>query len=182
MKRLPVFVNKTLCTSCGGRCCKSAPGSTSPKDWGAPNRKVMQRRLREAFKTGLWCIDWWEGDPRTASAQARSVSHEINRAYYVRPAMVGHVGEVMHAGWNGQCSRLTPKGCELLHGDRPMGCRGLRPIASMECVPAYATKQQMAVAWLPYHGVLREIGLFDSEADVGVTMLNALEHILDGVR
>jgi hypothetical protein len=56
--------NPAICAPCGGQCCKHMPGAASPEDFGAPDREAMRDRLRTAFDSGLWAIDWWEGDPR----------------------------------------------------------------------------------------------------------------------
>lgn len=120
----------------------------------------MAERLREAFKTGRWALDWWEGDPRREC-------NDLLIAYYVRPAMKGYEGETLHAGWTGECTHLTKRGCELEHDTRPLGCRGLKPKASVNgrCIVQYGSKEDMCIAWIPYHGVLVRAGLIDLDVE-----------------
>ena len=120
------FVNEHICQKCGGQCCKRMPGSTSPKDWGAPDRRLMRKNLIEALK-GLYCIDWWIGDPRKNK-------NEIDDGYYVRPSTKGNEDKITHALWasTDECTFLSETGCELEPEKRPIDCRVLKPQENFE--------------------------------------------------
>jgi len=169
MKRRLHLVSDKLCTKCGGRCCKTLPGAAEPKDFGAPNKKILIARVSAALASSEWCFDWWEGDPRPGRRRER-----IERAYFMRPAVKGHVGERFHPAWKGECALLTKKGCSLEYGERPVGCRGLKPIPSFDCQPAYGDKREVAILWVPYLGALREAGLLDGAEHVHANMLGWL--------
>jgi len=114
----------------------------------------MERRLTKAFASGHWAIDWWEGDPR---GLAREDLTYIDEGFYVRPACVG-VAALRDASWSGKCNFLGAAGCQLPREQMPLGCRMLEPkwdkCKGALCVPHGGGKQEMAVAWLPYHDVL----------------------------
>ena len=136
------YVKPSICKPCGGRCCKNFPGSAYPEDF--PTRE----ELLAALDSGRWAIDWWEGD-------ARKGKEELNRTYYVRPAIKGHEGRRHHAGWGGECTFLTGEGCSLVPDARPRECRQLDPMADGKCeVHDGTSKQGAAVAWLARAGEL----------------------------
>lgn len=154
-RALPVlrddYVRPAVCAPCGGRCCKTLPGAAMPEDFGADEatiRAVMVSRL----KTGEWSIDWWEGDPRPDH-------YEEERGYFLRPATLGGRGDVFDPSNGGQCVLFDEgKGCRTFE-TRPTGCRGLEPgPAAGKCSPRYASKQDAAIAWLPYAAMIVEVG------------------------
>lgn len=164
------LVDDKLCTKCGGACCKRLPGAAEPKDFGAPSKRALVKNLRAALETGHWCFDWWEGDPRPG--KARSGEEKLSRAYFVRPAIVDHVGERFHPAWEGTCSLLTKTGCPLPYKGRPVACRGLKPVPSLDCKASYGDKRDVAIAWIPYLDLLRESGLLDGAEDVETDMFD----------
>jgi Fe-S-cluster containining protein len=99
---LKVIEDSKLCTACGGHCCKSFPGGTTPEDWGAPDMTAMRERLIRALSGGEWVVD---------------------RASYVRPSVTGGKGPTR---W-GRCVFLKNAGCRLSYAERPFGCRDFKP-------------------------------------------------------
>lgn len=159
MKSLPIFNDRredaAACGPCGGKCCKSMPGIATPEDFGAPDRDVMQSRLREALSSGRWAIDWWEGDPRPDS-------HALDAAYFVRPATWDKRGTLYDPSWGGRCTFLGVKGCELEYDARPRNCRALIPRPGTSCVETdedggRVNKDRYAIAWIPYIGLLLSV-------------------------
>lgn len=142
--------DSTACAACGGACCKSMPGGTHPDDWGAPNTSIMFDRLVVALSSGLWSIDWWEGDPRGLE---EGDAGYVSQGLYVRPATKGDEGRTFHASWGGECTFLTPAGCTLAHDARPLECRALEPKYPMRCEQHHG-KNLTATAWIPYHDIL----------------------------
>lgn len=142
-----VFVKSRLCSDCKGHCCKTLPGITSPLDWGAPDKKVMEHRLREAFASGRYSIDYWEaGTP----------------LYFVRPATKTNTHGVVDPSWGGECVFLSSTGCTLKHKNRPLGCRALEPhrdnstLLGFSCEEHAGGKHEMGLAWKPYIHVLEQ--------------------------
>lgn len=155
MKHLPMYVQNheapTICSSCGGGCCKSYPGITSPTDFGAPNREVLLQRLTEAFCSGKWAIDWWEGDPRPLDER---VGGELHQAYFIRPHVKGEEQwGIRDATYGGPCTFHTDTGCALKHDQRPTQCRTLVPAEDRMCKQS-VYKQELVLAWLPYTDII----------------------------
>ncbi len=149
--KLPMFVDSAVCSDCGGQCCKSAPGITAPEDWGAPDRATMATRLRAAFASLDYAIDWWVGDPRPRG--------KLDRVLFVRPATTLARGELYDPSWGAPCSLLGPTGCKLDHDARPYECRALKPVQAADrsnghgC-KGYTSKRAMSLLWIPYQSVI----------------------------
>jgi hypothetical protein len=122
----------------------------------------MMERLTEALASGLYVIDWWEGDPRGPEYLGERLGH----ADYIRPAAVNGRG-MRDAAWGGLfggsvCVLWSKEsGCSLSHDARPLECRKLEPKSSPngECKshekPGFKhMKHENAVAWIPYHDVI----------------------------
>jgi hypothetical protein len=148
-RQLPI-VNAERCTSCGGRCCKHMPGTSSPEDWGAPDEDAMAARIDGALRTGKWAIDWLDADEDVGS-----------RVFYLRPAIKGKEGDVFDPSWGGTCTMLGPKGCALEYEQRPHGCRELVPgLPDAPCLRPDTTMPKITDAglWAPYQDLLRDAG------------------------
>lgn len=150
-KHLPVlqsYVNADLCGPCGGNCCKGMPGTTLPSDFGDSPEMILAA-LTERLATGRWAIDWWEGNPTTDGEYA-----DIDRAYYIRPAIKG-IDRLYHPAYGGACTFHGPNGCEIFEA-RPSGCKGLEPGPDGTCEVRHSSKQDSAIAWLPYHDLIMQ--------------------------
>lgn len=141
--------NSSVCTSCGGACCKGMPGSSHPLDF----KEITVDVLIEKLKNG-YCFDYWEGkasdDPQ----------YEDKTAYYLRPSTTRGLGKIVDASWGGACNFLTDKGCPLSFEERPSQCRALVPdpepdMHAKDCkwLDGYS-KKDIAVAWLPYNEII----------------------------
>lgn len=164
--KLPVYPPSTVCGPCGGKCCKRSPGASGPSDWAPDGGKPDFDAIAEALRGGRWLVDWWMGDPRPGM-------NETDRAYFLRPAVVGYEGRVLAEddcsivfstlGQAGVCTFLTDDGCEA--DRKPAECSALRPTPEAEgCRQApptgYATvKQVLAEKWLPYSQRLFDVAL-----------------------
>ena len=126
---------KTMTTQCIAcqECCKSAPGAAMPSDFGAPDRRVMRARLRDALRSGGWAVDWWEGDAKERPRSQRA------RSYFVRPRTAYDLPGLLNPSWGGQCTFLRSWGCAI-YPSRPSECRGLVP-QGKECVVLHSDKQ-----------------------------------------
>ena len=155
VRALPVLrddhVRPDICAPCGGRCCKALPGAAMPEDFGADDAAI-RAAMKERLVTGEWSIDWWEGDPRPDT-------YEADRGYFLRPATRAGRGDVFDPSNGGTCVFFEDgKGCRIFEA-RPSGCRGLEPVTGNgDCNVRYASKQDAAVAWLPYAAMIVEVG------------------------
>lgn len=138
------YLNYELCKECGGACCKFMPGECFPEDFGEP----LLENLIEAFESGNWAIDWWEGDPRKNE-------DKLDRAYYIRPRIKG-INKLFDPSWGGECIFLNKKVCILPPEKRPMSCKMLEPKPKGEdCIHHNGTgKREAAIAWLPFTDVI----------------------------
>ena len=145
------FVSKDLCGPCSGACCKSHPGAAFPEDFGAPNPIEMQNRLLDAFLTGRWSMDCWDG-----------YFGAVLEPKYVRPAVVNQEGNPLDRTYGGRCTFLATfnQGCEIFE-TRPIGCRGLKPSKAEDgkhnCRVEYGSKKDSIEAWIPYQHILDEL-------------------------
>lgn len=143
--------NKRICAKCGGKCCKDMPGAAFPEDFNFPEEKD---KLIMALKNGNWCIDWWVGDPRENIPE----ENEVDRAYFVRPSIVGYRGKLFDPTWGGRCIFLTSTGCALNLNERPLNCKMLKPKRNKECkVDEKYRERGAATEWLKYSNELEEI-------------------------
>jgi hypothetical protein len=125
------------CAGCGGACCKNLPGAAFPEDF--PTAEAV----KVALDSGRWAVDWWDGDPRPGH-------DELSQGYFIRPAIKGKEGSRRDPAWGGECTFLTPMGCELPADQRPRECRMLRPRPPGTACTGDETsnKQAAAVAWI----------------------------------
>ena len=139
----------SICGPCGGECCKTQPGATSPRQWGTTAEEMTQN-LAAAFITGRWAVDWWEGDV--------DPNGDLDDVYFVRPHAVGYdAGTIFHgAGRNRQCNFLAKDGCTLKPEARPDGCLHLVPSISHRCELATGEhpKKKYVLEWRPYQDVI----------------------------
>lgn len=138
------YLKPDVCAECGGECCKNLPGAAMPEDFPGD----LFTELVKAFKTGKWAVDWWEGDPREDKM-------ELSKAYFIRPATTDSKF-IYDPAWSpARCVFLADAGCELEPEKRPTGCRLLEPKHPHgHCEAHGATKQQAAIAWLPYTEII----------------------------
>lgn len=143
--RLPVIVDSATCSSCGGTCCKTAPGMAIPEDFGAPDDATLRERLAEALRSGRWVI---EAGPRTPGLMENAI---------VRPAMVGETGPFSTASY-GQCGWLGENGCSSFD-ERPSSCKALRvKERSMGgCTLPRDEEIRITDSWAPYREMLWEL-------------------------
>lgn len=119
-----------ICGPCGGTCCKQHPGFAAPDDFADIDDLVA------CLSSGRWAVDWWE-------PQSQGL-------YLVRPAVKGHEGQLFHGTWGGECTFLTPGGCELRRR-RPLQCRTLRPLRGDCCDQELPGKEpHLWHGWAPF--------------------------------
>lgn len=152
------------CVGCG-RCCRRYPGCYAPEDFGDSPDEITEN-VRSAFASGRLTIDWWEGDPRE---QVSDEDERLSRGLFIRPAVQGMEGQKADPTYGGPCTFLGDNGCALAFLERPENCRRLMPLLERgylkyckleDC--SINPKQHYALRWLPYRGVLEEVGCVTS--------------------
>lgn len=143
----PPYLKPSICSRCGGICCTRMPGVCLPSDF----KKPLQWSLSEAFRSGKYAIDWWEGDPRKNGSGLR-------KAYFIRPATRNSRGLFDSTG-EGECVLLTSSGCSLAPMERPSGCRLLEPKTNGECYSHLGgmtddDKRIAAMRWMKYQDII----------------------------
>ena len=130
--------NKSICSICGGKCCKRMPGLNIPDDFNNDIRLIFK-----ALKSGKYCIDWWEDSPNI---------------YYVRPATADKIGFLKDPSWGGTCNFLTANGCSLKFEERPYTCKVLIPNETFQCGHTVGNdKYSLVLKWKPIQKELIEL-------------------------
>lgn len=136
--------NIEVCRACGGKCCQRYAGTYHPDDL-AP---VTADTLAERFSSGLYAIDWWEGDVRRGQ-------DEWSISMFVRPAHRGAY-ELRDPAWEGICIHWDVRdGCCFELQDRPYACRTMEAVEGGHCTGPF-DKEAAALAWVPYQRVIKE--------------------------
>jgi hypothetical protein len=138
------YLPTSRCSECKGICCKSLPGTLSPKDIEGDIYEDLKARIL----TGFWCVDWYEGDPRKGK-------NKFWKVYFVRPSTIDKKGVVLDPSWGGQCSLLTNIGCSLSFRNRPKECRMLEP-GVRDC-KNHTDKRKVSIEWIPYQKILKKL-------------------------
>ena len=129
------------CAPCGGKCCKSYPGTAIPKDFGDSREEVI-RKVRKLVVEGDWTLDCWEED------------RQAPRTLFVRPATVGAEKYTFDASYGGRCTFLNDEfGCVLARKEMPSQCRSLDPDNGCKGMG----KLEAALAWEDYQDFLRNL-------------------------
>jgi len=146
------YLAPDICAACGGKCCKNMPGECHPMDFDRP----LDVSLYAAFTSGIYVVDWWEGDPR--EGMDYDDEDYMDRALYVRVRGHDDGPGVFHPAWFGnQCILLREEGCILAPESRPMSCRMLEPSTEKCRMHDEGGKHTMALAWLPYNDLILEV-------------------------
>ena len=96
------------------------PGIAHPSQFGLPKTE----KLVASLASGLWAIDWWEGDPRAEGVEEKG---SIRCGWYVRPSTMGNEGRLYDPSWGGRCVFHTDTGCSLAREQMPWSCLTLKP-------------------------------------------------------
>lgn len=162
--------NKTICSLCKGRCCKTMGCHYSPDDF----TDLTYEGLKREIDKGHISIDWWEGNPFNDDRY-------MQRAYFLR--VRNKVANVVDPSWGGECSLLTEDGCPLSYKERPKGGRELEPSTTGVCIARY-DKIDAAKDWYKYNDILDRLADEYSVQDERVDMLmdRAFKYILEALK
>ena len=111
-----------MCVRCGGSCCRVQPGHCLPSEFGSAEA------VRAAVVSGKYTI---------VLLLDQNIKARVVRPHYKDPGR--RTGCVFHNG----------NGCELAWGDRPYGCRMLKPKEEDDghCKPEGTTISEAAKMW-----------------------------------
>ena len=158
--------NKSLCKACDGVCCKRYAGCIWPDEF------ANWDELVEGLASGVLAIDQWEGDPRyeeTPDYDDRPDDY-LSCCRFIRPAHKPGTGTTAwrqpqevydHQSYGGECVHFVEGlGCRLAWDARPVQCRMLKPMPKGDgCeIQGEYTKQDAALAWLPYQSQIEKAG------------------------
>lgn len=137
--------NKSVCSSCQGKCCKTFPGIVSPEDL----KEITVESLSEMFKNG-YQFDYWEGN------LTGNPEHDDLTFYYLRPQTKKSVGRIVDASWGGECVFLTESGCSKEFDQRPAQCKALKPSEDLKCYfpDKKYDKETMIKSWIPHNEII----------------------------
>lgn len=136
-----------LCTPCGGRCCKSAPGIYHP-DQIFKNGKPTFKDMLDAFSNNA-SVTWVEF---CRSDGTKGDWSDFETVPVVAPRDAHSPDIRFRTSIWGKCIHLTDKGCSFEHQDRPLECRMLEAQPDMECgLPqTFDRVKDLLEQWLPY--------------------------------
>lgn len=138
--------NTSMCSKCGGKCCKRLPGGYHPSDFGCEITEELLESLINDPEHPI-SIDWYD--------DFIYEDKSYPRGYYIRPRVID--GDAVDGSWGGVCNNLTETGCSLSWDDRPWSCKLLAPSENGHCGHQYDEKLSCAVAWLPYRDMIEHI-------------------------
>ncbi len=111
-------------------------------------RGDKKKGIKKLLSSGKYAIDyWWEEGMKGKTGK---------KAYFIRPVVKGYEGNLVHAGWGGECIFLTENGCSLPPWKRPRECRMLEPMKG-ECKQHAIGKKRIVKRWLPYGHIIDEV-------------------------
>lgn len=130
----------SICSECGGKCCKEFPGIFHPEDF---------QDVEKEYDPKIMCLDFWEGEYEDTG---------VRQPYFVRMRSVKDGDRVANGLWSGECVNLGKRGCKLPRKRRAAQCNQLVASADGNCtVPEKYTKKNLVRAWLPYQEQLKKI-------------------------
>ena len=142
MKKIENNENPSVCSKCGGKCCKSYGGLFHPEDF----EEISEEALIKIIDQGDVSIDWLEPDEDFGYGQ---------RIYFLRMRHVD--AAVVDPAFVGTCVHLTPTGCDLPFDQRAYGCKTLEVDDNMNCSKGCYDKYEAAGDWLAYQDELKAL-------------------------
>jgi len=131
---IKTYPPSSLCTECGGKCCKHYSGILWPSDI-VP---LEAETIAEMLKSGNYVIDWYEGGNRFLRPKHKADPY--NRGIY-------------EPSWGGECIFLTETGCSLEWDKRPLMCRAVKP-SKGKCDSNTGGKKGASRAWQDYQEMI----------------------------
>ena len=132
------YENQSLCSACGGYCCKNSPCFFMPEDF--PDLS-LDRLLKEFQEKDYLCI--LLGDVAFISMRAKHWKRIV---------------QLFESRIPDSCVALTPTGCKFSYDERPTGGKLLVPAVTgfYDCYHKldYTT---FSTAWAPYDEVLHQL-------------------------
>lgn len=143
----------TICSACGGDCCRTRPGIESPARFlGAADPAGELARL---LASGLWVLDTHYGVPYDPEKGEKGDPDRIT--LYPRPATRQEqaAGSLQVVPGAGECVLLGDGGCTLPFAERPRACQALEPAADFACTSSW-TRFDAAREWQHNQDIVNE--------------------------
>lgn len=135
------LVNKSICSTCGGKCCKQTGCYYSAEDL----KVVSSRSIKNLLDKGYTCISSdvfvMKEDPIILSLRSRNKS----------------ANKIDLISLSRYCSALTPTGCMYDFADRPSGGKYLIPDENGNCDYHKVRLIDIIESWSPYQELLRSV-------------------------
>jgi len=138
----------SLCSECGGECCRTKPGIESPERF--TRTGDLGEELYRALASGEWVLDRHMGLPVTP--ETAGLPDRMDRiTLYPRPATIEEraSGAILAGEGGGICTFLQANGCRLSFSERPRMCRALEPNGNFHCTTSWG-RPDAALAWFPW--------------------------------
>lgn len=150
--------NASLCTPCGGKCCKNLPGGCTPFDF----KDLSYNGIRALIEGGTYQVDY--------------IKENDCIVYFIRPRTIPDKDKYLAASFYGQCVLLTDKGCQLSYAERPTQCKTLIPL-KLGCQQKME-KIELAKTWRDFQNVIKQV-LTDLGAPLEISDLEMLFNYMD---
>lgn len=150
-------VNESLCTKCGGTCCKNCGCHFSPDDF----EEISFEFLKKELEKGYIAIDYVDGE----------MIYSDRGAYFLRIRNQEEPIAQLEDRRRRPCILLTEKGCKLDYQNRPTGGKLLIPKEStnqkglMVCESKYRIKD-CCYEWMPHQKVLKQLIQYFKNKDI----------------
>lgn len=182
---LVILNNETpkTCSTCGGECCKRAPGQYVPEDFGlVPGERVRRasvQMIREKLLDGSVVAHRVR---RSNFFVTSSLFGKRPSLIFLRPATLGEERGLNHGLLNGKpCTNWSIlSGCSLKFTERPFVCRALEAgpggkgctipaeyltAIEAEGINSRSSVDEVLIRWRPYQRLLKRLLQIVREAD-----------------
>ena len=143
----------SVCTECGGNCCKAAPCHWSPEDIEDLSYEGLKRFLSEKKYISIVRIP-----AESCDSAFRTFKHDGFFYYFLRTRTrrTGIAAVATRIKQKDKCMLLTDKGCKIAFDERPKGARFLIPQSGKNCRQLYDL-YDCFYDWKDYQNVLRKL-------------------------
>ncbi len=147
--------NITLCSKCGGACCKMCGCHFSPDDF----EDLSFEGLKKELLKGYISIDYVDEE----------IIYSDIGVYILRTRNQG--APIVDMGFRNDtpCILLTEEGCKLDYEKRPTGGKLLIPDSNFKCFSRYNIRD-CCYEWKPYKNVLYKLTEFFEKKDISCSL------------
>ena len=137
-------IDHSICTKCGGRCCKNSGCYYSTRDFKEISFEYLTMHLLKGYTSIVGIEKELSGYDNSLVLKVRNVNQSIVD---------------IDTPVSSQCILLGESGCQLGDSERPYGGRALIPQAKHSCITGY-TFREIVAEWRPYQGLLFQLAKY----------------------